>query len=1370
LDWRRADPDVHEGTDGVGADMDVEELIAIAKVQEEGDGEGVEEYDGGEGHFGEEVLAEAKQEKKGKRGRKARKPRDSEGRDEEDEEQLGGENEAGVNNGHVEDDAEEPVSQSMEGVQRTTNFGLDGAFDNVEYSERPTRSRKSNSTTKKRKRKSADSDDVFKPAQEEPEEDPEEDLAETKSAKNRGRNTRSRKSQNTVVEEQARDADVTQNAIPEPEREQVPPDLAALRQKLRRAKKNAKISPHTALDDIITAAAEDDNDSAAALHRPLTPAHMGHHRTSSHSLEEAAARLHRDAQSRGSAVEEDELEMTPEQPSKKALGKRKASNIEASVSKKRKTQKDKAAGTPELASFGFFSQSSEPQRRSTPMFTPINRPKAKPPILPPSARRPVVEIPIRNNTDEAPKVPEAPKSSKRKKKRHLPVGDDEQPDPKTPVPKGAQKSKIPKSAAATSQSRTPATTVSGRLSNEEKEAIKTAVESYRDQNDLTQVEINDLIHKDAKTTGLELWKYIYGEVPDIPRQKVLNTCRRTFHNFAARGAWTEEQDQEFREVYERYPGKWSRIGEALNRFPEDCRDRWRNYLVCGDNMKKDVWNKEEEERLKEVVEECIELVREMKRVSTDPRTALASAESLVDWNVVSQKMDHTRSRLQCIQKWKKIKDLMAVAVEDPIIAKPISETWRLDEAEGAARKMKPKEKLLLLYAIRDSGAGREGKIPWRRVQAEVPGKPRKMAMRVAFRQMRQHIEGNEDMALQDIVDLLVDAFEASVPSEPPEFDDNFQLFHSSQKILSTKKKIKRKAKAEAPVESSSDDNGEGPSTITKPKRKTRSSEKIILEDDREDDPYAIPPSEQPTKPTRRKAASGLQTDDVNVVSSATGQRRKTAPSLHAEDNQVDSSATKRKRKLRERMKDVGQGQNHSQESHEHHSELSDVHAALESLKTGTTSARRAAKKEATKAKALSDERVVESDEEQAPTNEEQPVFVEEPSENTGQPANSEEQPVDEESLSANVEDLPENDENENEAPSNGEQLSANHVESLEIEEPASANREQPFANLEKASENKQLASVDREQPSAKLDEVSENEEMVSANREQPSVNLEDVSENEEESPVDEGKSSENEEEPIVDEEESSENESVAPVVNGYTLTQAEEDPMDLDQTSSQSSQDTSEAEEDGMETDDHDTHSSQDTSEADEDEMELDNHNAYTAPGGPEAEENSPSSEDEEDILLDHIQESAIIDEAEEDEESTQHYDHESVDLDAGRDPKPNGDLDDNKTLGSDAETDFHGFQDGDGDVGSVDLDTPVRTGIRKRLASPVTFEEKTPKVNGFTNGHRHVEVEEQVSSDDDDMSDIPAKIVPKARAAESTSKKKSKPKIKAKKRPLGFR
>ena len=195
----------------------------------------------------------------------------------------------------------------------------------------------------------------------------------------------------------------------------------------------------------------------------------------------------------------------------------------------------------------------------------------------------------------------------------------------------------------------------GRLSSEEIDAISSAVESFRELHDLTQRGINELIQSDAaQQAARELWKAVCDEVPNIPRRNVIDTCRRKFHNFEARGTWTEEQDEELQRAHAKHPGKWKLIGETLNRFPEDVRDRWRNYLVCGDTMKKDFWDREEEENLRAAVRQCIKVARQA--LSGDGRDALVDEESLIDWQKISELMGRTRSRLQCRNKWRKIKD------------------------------------------------------------------------------------------------------------------------------------------------------------------------------------------------------------------------------------------------------------------------------------------------------------------------------------------------------------------------------------------------------------------------------------------------------------------------------------------------------------------------------------------------------------------------------------------------------------------------------------------------------------------------------------------------------------------------------------------
>ncbi|PMD42697.1 hypothetical protein L207DRAFT_457172 [Hyaloscypha variabilis F] len=1294
-----------EGDMDVDMDVGLEEMIAIAQQeQEQREGKGEKEKRGG------------------KKGRKGRKSRDLVKEPENEGQKLG---EEGVNQN---DDEEVPqlVEVIQEDIETSLGFRRKG---------RP------NGSTTKRKRKSIEDDAPFRPGGVVPEEEEPPTLNEIKSANNKGRNTRSSKSRSELVEEDTDEDEppqlkgmndppqeqATQDSVPEDGEESIPENLSDLSNKLRRAKKNAAVSPRRTVQVVIEPDVAHNDDPAAGLHKPLTPAHVERNRSHSTSHEEPPSNSTKDARLGASTEPEEEAEMTPKKPSKKALGKRKASDIDVSTStsKKRKMQKDKAAGTPELASFGFIA---DPERRPTPMFTPINAPRAS--VLPPSGQRPNPPVkPLAYvDSDENIFVPEVPvlKSSERKKKRRLPVGDDA-PNPQTPQNKGSRKSKTPKSpksAAKTPQAKTPATSRTGKLTNEQFEAILAAVEGFREENDLTEFGINEIIQKDAKADTVGLWKRIHDAVPDAPRRSVQSMCRRKFHNFEARGQWTEEQDQELRDAYEKYPAKWKQIGETLNRFHEDCRDRWRNYGVCGDNMRKDAWDKEEEERLREVVQGCIESIREMKRVSTDANDKAKSDESLVDWNVVSQNMDRTRSRLQCLQKWKKMKEREEVIINDPVLAKPISETWRGAEAEDVARKMTPKEKLLLLYAVRESGAGREGKIPWRRVQEEVPGQPRKMTMKVAFREMRQHIEDNQEMALQDIVDLLVDAYEASVPSEPVGFDDNFELFRSSQKLLSNKKRKSRpKGAAEAEAQSSSDDNGEGPNTISKPKRrKTRLSEKFVVDNDEDaDDIYAVPRDEPRTK----------------------SKRRRTASSLPAEETQFGSSATKNKRKLRDRMKSIGQSQSQSQErDDQRHSELSDVYTALESLKTGTSRARRAAAIEAAKSKGkqvLSEEQVVESDEE------EQPPVEETPAERRAKAKRKRAFGK----LSPSEERVVEN--GDEEAPSRNEGQSEH--EDMEVDEEDPADAEEPSVHEDEPIANGASAEDDEEQ---------------SANETDPEVNEE---------------LSRNESEP-----------------SAYQEIEVDKDEIDLYKHDTLISPDPSEADEEEPSLAE-ETRSEKEEElpanqilEDDDDAMDMDNDDiTYTAPGGPEAEDDDSLLEDEEDKHIETDQESVGLDEYE-DEEETTHHDQESVDLDAARDASANEDMEvdeeepsvaegkpstngfheeeSSQNYGSDAETDFHGFQT---EAGSVDLDTAVQTSHRHKSSSPAPSGEDTPKANGLLNGlAKGYNYHEEVSSDDDDMSDIPAKIIPKAKVVEAKREKKpkkdKKSKSKSKKRISGFR
>jgi len=647
------------------------------------------------------------------------------------------------------------------------------------------------------------------------------------------------------------------------------PDPSMLSVKLKKAKKfKARRSSHGAAQTSYDA----ENHPVALLHQPLTPAPTAHHfqLSSPRDAVQASAQITQDA-NQAHDISDVEEEEEPKRPSKKALGKRRAADDTLPERSKKKAKRIKDQGPPNrdirtmlpssssegesraqlnerqtpvgllqapLRRTGSSSistprvvipskaiasskstqkpkrsppadkesRNSEKVSRTRPSLTEVNGPRET------SAERDSDESDYHPNTNEPentpellPQLPSTSSKPRERRKRRLPV-DDSDPfalstNKESIRPRvGALINRTPKTPISEVRPRVATPSSKGRLSNEEIDEITQAVENYRSFRGWTQRQINDLIQQNAQSAeGRALWQSIFSEVSEIPTKNVKNTCRRKFHNYE-RGGWSEEQDEELRVAYAANPRKWKQIGATINRFPEDARDRWRNYLVCGDNMRKDRWDKDEEDQLRIAVAECIAAIRRSSGAQT------VDEESLIDWNMVSKKMNHTRSRLQCSMKWKKIKEREESDEEDKVATAPISSTpWRLSEARDEARTLSATEKLRLLIAIRESGAAREGKIPWSLIRDELDAKGKRMTWRVCFRNLKNRVPGHENMRFQDIVEELIDAFEASAPDEP----DGFGIGVS---------KRQRTTKSSGEQD---DENSEGPSTVSKKKRRHR---------------------------------------------------------------------------------------------------------------------------------------------------------------------------------------------------------------------------------------------------------------------------------------------------------------------------------------------------------------------------------------------------------------------------------------------------------------------------------------------------------------------------------------------------------------------
>jgi hypothetical protein len=321
-------------------------------------------------------------------------------------------------------------------------------------------------------------------------------------------------------------------------------------------------------------------------------------------------------------------------------------------------------------------------------------------------------------------------------------------------PGGSVAAEDPEEQEVTQKSQYP----SGPLSEAEQNQITRAVERFREDEDLTQQEINQVIHDNPQTSTQaihrQLWATIQAACPSRPRRKLIMWCRQRFHNFAGRGKWTEEQDDELAELVEKHGHKWSYIGGLINRYPRDVRDRWRNYLVCRDAVKTDHWSEGEEERFRELVEDSIGKIREGLK-----KNSRRSPEELINWQYISEAMGHTRSRLQCMEKWKRIRAAEPLPDQVPTVL-PSGSSWRLERARNHLRRITADDKYTLMTAIRDSGVGTDAKIPWKQiVSGTFHGKYERQALVVTWGRLRKAVPDWEWKTTRDCARYLCEMYE-----------------------------------------------------------------------------------------------------------------------------------------------------------------------------------------------------------------------------------------------------------------------------------------------------------------------------------------------------------------------------------------------------------------------------------------------------------------------------------------------------------------------------------------------------------------------------------------------------------------------------------
>ena len=229
--------------------------------------------------------------------------------------------------------------------------------------------------------------------------------------------------------------------------------------------------------------------------------------------------------------------------------------------------------------------------------------------------------------------------------------------------------------------------------------------AFRDQwceeNDCTQQQFIAQIHANAHNNvkNIGFWNEVSEVLPYRTRHSLQRVCRRRFHNFTKRGIWTAEEDEELREAHAEHGNRWKVIGEQIERLPEDCRDRWRNYLKQSEFRNRDEWTEYEVDCLKSAVAGSMEAMRKADRKERKGKAAArdrvaqqdGEEKDTINWVIVSAKLGGSRSRLQCSYKWKQLGEK----------AKNPEKNSSKDKGRGSKktnewRKKRPKEKFLYM--------------------------------------------------------------------------------------------------------------------------------------------------------------------------------------------------------------------------------------------------------------------------------------------------------------------------------------------------------------------------------------------------------------------------------------------------------------------------------------------------------------------------------------------------------------------------------------------------------------------------------------------------------------------------------------------------
>jgi hypothetical protein len=215
----------------------------------------------------------------------------------------------------------------------------------------------------------------------------------------------------------------------------------------------------------------------------------------------------------------------------------------------------------------------------------------------------------------------------------------------------------------------------GDFTEDEQEIVRRAIRDYQERKGLSTHELVSIIqythdYKDTanawaefrgtqaeeqeKQESLEFWSEMREMSLKRDFPTVRGHIRSQYHTFRT-GRWSDEEIEQLRSLHALNPGQWKLISHLMGtRSLSDVFNRWRDYEQFGDNRVINRWSEEEEQNLVRVLSLLCQRDEDQRAELGRPPLA-EYTNSDINWAQVCIELGNTRSRIQCQQKWSRMK-------------------------------------------------------------------------------------------------------------------------------------------------------------------------------------------------------------------------------------------------------------------------------------------------------------------------------------------------------------------------------------------------------------------------------------------------------------------------------------------------------------------------------------------------------------------------------------------------------------------------------------------------------------------------------------------------------------------------------------------